>query len=783
MKLTIPTLLLAVLAATLPVAAQQGSAVAVTGTVVNAETGEPVPAATISAPSAGRRTFSQSNGAFRIPLPPGEHALTITSIGYRAATQTVRAGSGPVTIRLTPTSISARDVTVTADITPEEIVRRAIARKEENQAKLKTFQGLLYSKFILDIEGNAFGKIEDEDRNMIAETFSRNYYDAEKGPRIEIIQRRQTANLPAAENLFALGNFFSFYEDNLRILNTSILSPLASDPFSRYNYKLLERTMLDSNVVYVIGVTPATRVLPAFEGTIKIVRGTYDLVEVDLAPSRSTAIAFVRNLRFQQKFDRFTGDIWQPTYLKVTGDAEIEIVRGIADVRPKILATSIFTEVKVNDALPDSVYGERKKIISVATDADSARPEFWENNALSELSDEEKQTYQRVDSLVVAADTTGELSGFDFGIYPVGEFNRVGSVMLGAGLAPRIPGPVRLDLQGRYSFGQKRPFGAASLRLALLDERGLRLGISGKVQSAISTMTNDRSIPMLLNSVTAAVAHRDYYDYFREDGWSAGIDATVGELHADARAGESRQFSLDRTTSRSIFESDVFRPNPHIVDGSYRTATAELGWGRREEDIVISSALQLGVSASVSGLYGETTDKSLTFRGASGWLEAIVPTIPTGYAPMVLRVAGFGGITADATPSQYQFRLRTSSSVFGRFGSFLSAPVGVIGGTRYAAFYAEHQFGDILWRALGLPTYEGRGIELSLAAGAAQFYQDAPLGYLPTGNTWYTEVGFGVAKIPTFISNIFYLQFDARWGTGPLGSGKFGATIGLSSPF
>jgi hypothetical protein len=761
-------------------AAHAQQPVATTGTVVDAESGQPVVGASVRVEDAGRRTFTASNGTFRLPLAPGEHTIVASSIGYRPATATVRGGATGIVLRLTPSPVSLRDVTVSAEITPEEIVRRSIARKQENRERLKTFQGLLYSKFILGIEGNAFGKIKDEDRDLIAETFSRNYYEQGKGTRIQIIQRRQTANLDAADNLFALGNFVSFYDESIQVLNTRILSPLADDPFSRYRFRLVGRAMLDSDVVYVIGVEPATRLLPAFEGTIKIEREHYNLVEVDLAPSASTSIAFVRNLHFQQKLERFDGDVWQPTYLKITGDADIQILKGIAEVQPKIVATSIFTEVKVNEPLPDSVFKE-KEIITALPEADSSRPEFWEKNSLSELSPEEKEIYTRVDSLVTVADTTGELSGFRFGLYPVADFNRVTSVLVGAGIHPTFPGPARIDLQGSYSFGLKRAFGTATANVSLLDDE-VGLDLFGSVFSRVGTVGIRENFPRLFNAITALLFNRDYYDYYRSDGWSAGLRTSFNRLFATAELGGSRESSLPRTTPNSLFRKNVFRDNRPIVDGNFRTADATIGWGHPDA-IVLTSDFSFGINARVSGLYGETEDGSLSFRGADGLFDVSIPTIPTGYAPMYLRLGVAGGIASETTPVQYQFRLRTSNAFVGRFGDFLSAPVDVIGGTRYATIYAEHSFSDFLWRLVGLPTYEGRGLELSIGGGAAQFFQDAPEGFLPTGKTWYTEAGFGIGKIPIFISNVIFLSFDARWGIGPLGAGKFGAMVGISSPF
>ena len=434
------------------------------GTVLDSANGEPVAGASVRLAGKDRGTFTSSKGTFRISLQPGRYRITVSSIGYSSKEIEVSTQTPKVTVRLAPSALTLGGVSVTADLSAEDVVRQAISRKEENLRKLNTFQGLLYSKFNLSINGDAFGQIKDADRAVILETFSRNYYERERGPRIEVIQRRQTANVPAASNLFALGNFFSFYDDVIPLLNARVMSPLSSEAFSRYRFSFQGRTAIDDQTVWIIEVVPTTTVLPAFEGTLKIIKGTYNVIEVDLRPTRSTAISFVDTLHFTQKFERFGSDIWQPTYLRITGRGRAEIVKGIAEVTADFDATSIFTEVEVNGTIPDSVFAG-EQIFSAAPGADTVRTEFWEENSLSELSESERATYQRIDSIVANTDTaTGEsLSGFSYS--PILDFNRVSSLSAGATAQYRL-GPARLDLQGSYSFGLKQPFGRGELELA-----------------------------------------------------------------------------------------------------------------------------------------------------------------------------------------------------------------------------------------------------------------------------------------------------------------------------
>ena len=759
----------------------------VEGTVTDAESGSAIGGATVRVVDIGKRTYASSAGRFRLPLTAGTYRITISSIGYHDTSISVTLAGDPVrlAVALRPASIRGQVVEVTAELSADQIIQRAIQRKNENRQRAKTVQGLLYSKMSFDVQGNTFGKLADKDRQGILETFSRMYF-SERGTRMVVIQRRQTANIPAESNLMAMATFISFYDDDLQVLNATIPSPLNASTLSRYRFELKERSMLNGQIVYVIGVHAATKLLPTFEGTIKIVAANYTLIDVDLRPSATTAISFVRDLRLRQKFDRLENDIWEPTFLEVTGRARVELLRGFADIDAGLTATSFFTELQVNAPIPDSVYNTEAPV-TAAPNADSSRPEFWEGNSLSELSAEEKTTYRTVDSLVAIADTTGNSNG-DYGIpisiSPHIVFNRVESITAGLNLGLRL-GAVGISTMGAYSFGMRRPVGSAELSVNILNlpDDPIALSVSGRVFSEAAVASADRGYPTIINSVLAALVHRDYMDYMRADGWSATAVTKVDRLTFQAVVGEARQSPLANTTSRSIFLHEPFRANPMADRGEFRVVDMSLLWGNPAFTVSIGSAAGTDLGASLRGFYGQGTESGTHFRGVEGSLTFSTPTIGTGYMPMMARFTARGGTASGDVPPQYQFRLHTSTAFVGITGVLYSAPVGLYGGTRYAAFSAEHNFGDIAWRALGLPTYEGRGIEISLSAATAIAENSMDHGYQATNGNWYSEVGFGIGRIPTFVSNVIYLGFDARWGLGPLGANRFGWVLSLSSPF
>jgi hypothetical protein len=115
-------------------------------------------------------------------------------------------------------------------------------------------------------------------------------------------------------------------------------------------------------------------------------------------------------------------------------------------------------------------------------------------------------------------------------------------------------------------------------------------------------------------------------------------------------------------------------------------------------------------------------------------------------------------------------------------------PINAFGGTQYVRAHIEHNFTDLWWRAIGLPTFENnRGVDLIGVFGAAKMWQDnapfTPGRTYDATNDYYMEAGFAVGRIPSFISDLIYLRFDARWPVGGMAQrGSFGWAISLSSP-
>ncbi len=777
------------------------------GIVTDGDTKQPIAGASLRVIDTRLGTYSGVNGFFRIALPKGKYTIEVKSLGYQTRTLPVTQETTNLDIQLKPSSLKLQTVQVTADIDADNVIRRAIERKEENLKKISTFTGSLYSKLNLELNGKGLnaipggvspgnrgskdkgrsgsvgittdGELDERNSFFIAETFSKVYRDnVQKKYHAEILQRRQTANLDKQQNLVAIGNFISFYDESVKIVSADILSPLSKDPFDRYKFTLLDRTTFGDKFVYVIKVEPKSEVFPAFKGTLKIVEGTYNLIEADLSPSETTALSFVKNLRFVQKFEEIQKEIWQPTYLRTTAKAQIDVLKGFVEFGADFIATSIYSEVKLNESIPDSIFDSDKPRITVSPTADSTKTEFWENNALQELTDSEKEIYHRIDSIVIAnpPDTSGD-TPLSFSVKPTIDFNRIGSITLTA-----QPNFAYKSIEGNanagYSFGIHRYVGEVGAKYYL--DSLHRFSVFGTLFSQLNQNSFDNTYSSFVNTIAAAFEHSDYYDYFRNDGFNLGFSVPIGGIRWNAIYEQSRQFSTTKLASRSIFRKGGWRPNPFIIDGSYQTGAISAQMGNISA-FGFTGRPQLEIH--LSGFYGEEYNRNIPFRSVESSIETMLPLIPTGYSPMSLRLQVAAGIASGDIPIQYQFRQKVQLAQAVVFGNMVSAPIGVFGGTEYVTTNAEINLTDVIWRGMGLPLYEGRGIDIIAAGASGRWRSYQSIGYIPTNNDWYSEVGFGLGRIPTFVSNVLFLRFDARWGVGNLGSGNFGWGLGITAPF
>ncbi|MFY7998593.1 MAG: DUF5686 family protein [Candidatus Kapaibacteriota bacterium] len=905
------------------------------GVVVSKQTGEAIVAASVRVQGTNKGTYTAKDGTFRLPLPPGKYTLLVRSIGYESAEITVEnaasataenARSPLLRIELATASVRLGAVNVVAEVSPLEIIRRAIANKDANRKKIRSWNGLVYTKMTTDLSvPTLFLSAEQKQqveqlKTMQMETFSRvmKQFSPQPYTKRTIVQRRQTANVPAQANLVVLDEFYDFTDSEVNLSGTRLRSPLGANGPDTYAYTIVGKKEFDSRLIYTIAFEPKSALIPGFQGTLQIIEGSYNIVEITAKPTEKTAIPLVNELAFYQKFERFASksengddvEVWMPTLLELSGGVEVSLIKWIADIGIKLKIRSIVTELDINRALPSSVLpsdsakkamAEKKAAaqksaarqsavafnfgsngsnaqvrrksarveatpsaesstntarvqfgnsttdtlsgakpvageiavsesddskLSVMSDADSAKADFWRTNALAKLSVEEEETYRRVDSVVktIPPDTTSRTrrepqvnplalaeyrlsSSAIVNVNPVIDYTRVSDYLLGAtaqvqwdpsdSFGALIVASAAVNPSNRVSVGN------AGVMLDVWRADDFTLSLGADVHSRLGALQRRTSLGERLSVLNLSnLLYQNAIDFYRQDGFSAGVLATGGAF------GASLEIQSYRISNAATIVENA-RGNLSAQPGDYNAVQAEVSWNMASDKDLFqfasfTNAPETTLGARLIGRVGRERESGGEFSSLEARAQFLQPTFFTGYMPMYLRLAvnaGFstgttnGGSGLFAVPVQEQFIAVRRFSFGGRPTDFATLPLNGIAGTEYLSFHLEHNFSDILWRWIGIPTWKGRGLEFILLASAGRYNQrGAPINPIVSPNNeqafaptsaWHSELGVGISRIPSFISDLIVFRVDLLWGIGgnTLPGNNFGYSVSFSTPF
>ena len=119
------------------------------GNVKDEASHTPLPYANIRVLNSTIGTTANKSGDFELKLPSGKYRLTASYIGYNSDTVNINLNDNlsGINFILPQTEINLPAITVLPGINPAlEIIRKAIARKEERNKKLLSYEFEAYTK-------------------------------------------------------------------------------------------------------------------------------------------------------------------------------------------------------------------------------------------------------------------------------------------------------------------------------------------------------------------------------------------------------------------------------------------------------------------------------------------------------------------------------------------------------------------------------------------------------------------------------------------------------------
>lgn len=762
----------------------------VSGIIVDAETNESLPSATILLEGTFRGTITNLDGQFTFPIDSFPATLLVRYIGYVSEQIHVTEDTtSPLRIRLNRSVTELEEITVTEKDPGLSIMEIVIARKQIWRENLQTYRVDAYTRQSVR---------NDTSIVSITESSSVAYWDRDLGHREVQISRRQTSNMSEDQNFSGVRYQPNFYDDNIQIAGYDVVGITHPNATRFYHFRLLETHQMDGKPVYKIAVEPRRSRQPLFEGTAWVLGRDYALLEVELKPN--DVVNFPPpvqdfDLSYSQQFSNYGGDFWLPVDMRVQGLIRFGIV-GLQFPPIYLQQVSRLSDYEINIELPDSLYQRDGWFVR----ADSLIREKIELDVEPiPLTTEERSAYETIDS-TATLDQIFKPEGFLARLAESSDDENGGTLRVGAGilassgLSPRLrfnrmdgfhsglninknfsESGFRLRAFGGYSFHSGLWDYGASITQKLFpmgkDSAYLRVGYD----NSTDTIYSSKLYGMGLGSIVMILGGEDYFDYYRNERMFGGLLLRRILPRTDIDISFNRE--LHRTygdleiKDYSIFGwHDARRENPLIQEGTLHSVKIDFGVNVQTNTLGFSGNRQLQLSA-------EFADNALGSDFSFSKFDAAVNfNFDTFYQRRLfantfdLHLAA--GTSFGEMPLQRIGAIDGTKNRFTPFGSLRSRKYLPYTGTHYWLAAAEHNFRTIPFEILGLRPLVDRGWGVILFGGAG--YTAGNESYIDqlyiTGGV-HSEIGVSLNSIFGVLRIDFAKRLDVT-----------GSFIGISLP-
>lgn len=382
----------------------------VTGKVTDTE-GNPLSSVNIYVEDSYNGTTSNQSGNYALEMKQtGKTTIVFQYLGFKTLQKKVTIEKFPFVLNavLKEESNSLDEVVINSGENPaNRIIRKAIANRKKNLAKIKAYTADFYSRGTWTVKNapeKILGQEVDYDDSMVldstrsgiiylSETTSKIKYKAPNDFHETILASKVSGN----DNGFSLNSAresnFSLYNNTIKI-NTDLVSPIADFAFNYYSYKLTNAFYDDKgNLINKIKVIPKRPKDRVFSGYIYIIENLWEIYGIELKTTgASTQIPPIETMNFNQSFKYSKEDkLWVKISQVVDFTWKIFGISG----------TGKFTGVYSNyDFSPNFAKDSfTNEVMSFAENANKKDSIFWEKARPIPLTIEEANDYVKKDSI------------------------------------------------------------------------------------------------------------------------------------------------------------------------------------------------------------------------------------------------------------------------------------------------------------------------------------------------------------------------------------------------
>lgn len=720
----------------------------ISGTVKDAATGEALSAASIRVIRTSRGTIANVNGEYRLSLTQGNYALAFVFIGYNTDTILVSVTRDiERDIRLTQSPVRLAEVEVIGEDPAMAIMRKVIANKKKWMDTLRTYQFEVFTRQVIK---------KDTSIASIMESYATSYWQKGDTLREFVKQKRQTQNIPVAQNFAAVGDIVNFYEDEVNFRGFTFIGPTSQEAFDYYTFTLEKTKRQQGTDIFIIKIEPKTRLIPLFRGYISVADESFALVGVEVTPNEVFTFPLVTDIqiKYSQQFALFENRYWMPVNIRTNGTIQVGML-GIKIPKIGIDANSIIYDYRINETIQDTIFQKPRRL--VLKEAEKIDSTFWKQHEVLPLTGEEQLAYQNLDSTQTfnkqfkptgALTFLGDLSE-SFLKYIDFRFNRVEGLFLGGSFKKdSIFKQLKFGVAFGYGFADKIPKVKVNTEYFFNEKRTLSLIAS--VFRTISNFPDENYYSDFDLGLDALLCKDDYRDYFYSTGWNARLSMKpMSKTTLEVGVQSEREMNAMTNTDFSVFyRDDHYRTQPSIKEGMARSFIGKVRYGDNPAPLNLFAIdfAEIEWEHSNNALLPTLSDFS---RGVIRIDYHTKTFLRRNLFAPTLTIKALAGVSTGNLPPQRQFMLESALSSY--------APVGVLRGTREKEFggdqiltlTVEHNFRSVPFLWLNIPFLYKNSIEFVTFATIAQASATikSPPPFIHSTNGWYSEAGISISRI------------------------------------
>ncbi|HZK63631.1 MAG TPA: DUF5686 family protein [Puia sp.] len=403
------------------------------GVILDAQSGERVPFASLrfNGSGAGKLSDSAGNFSFRFTDWPKD-TLEITYVGFQyydlpiadSLLRRSRNDSLFVVIHLQRGRYN-NEVVVSRKVDFGYLLWRKIVRRKKfnDRYRFKNFSYELYNKLELDlnkVNKNKLASIKllrpfdfvlnnidsSEDNPFlpiyVTETLSDYYYQRSPLKRREVILGSKTVGLDnesVSKFLGGMDQNIDFYNNFIPVFDKRFVSPLSNNGDNYYRYKIVDTQYVNTRRLLHLIFTPKRKGENTFEGDCWVHDTSFAIQKMTLRLDATANVNFVDQMSLIQEFQQIDDSTWF-----LTKDKFVVNLSALGKNKMGVIGrkTTTYKNILYNDS---SVSREldKNKILEEVLFMPNARTQpdsFWVDNRHEDLSRNEKAVYQMIDTLM-----------------------------------------------------------------------------------------------------------------------------------------------------------------------------------------------------------------------------------------------------------------------------------------------------------------------------------------------------------------------------------------------